>query len=139
MTTSGSIAAVQRYLEVKGVKDDRSGWALNAGYLAFLRDGNQVKGEAFLSQYASEQMPGTFPKQVLQFLRGEIKQSEFMAAAGDDKLKIMAARTYIGEMLLLSKKTEAAVEHFDWVIKNGPKNATEYQLAIAESDRINKR
>ncbi len=134
-----AIAAAKKYLDVKGVKDDRSGWALNAGYLALLRTGNQTAGETLLSQYDREQMPGTFPKQVLQFLRGRLKQPEFMAAAGDDNLKIMAARTYIGEMLLLSNKPEAAVEQFEWVIKNGPKNATEYQLAVAEADRMKKR
>jgi hypothetical protein len=131
--------SVVRFLDAKGVTDDRSGWALVAGYLALRRAGKDKDAESFIARYERDKAPGVFPAKTLDFLRGRLTEADYLAAAGEDKMKLTSAYTNIGEMRLLAGNKESALESFNWVKQNGVKGPAEYALALSEIERLSRK
>ncbi len=102
-------------------------------------DGKGSEAEAFIARYSRHEAPGVMPAKILEFLRGKLSETELLSAAGDDKIKMTDARSIIGAKRLIDGRTEAAIEHFKWVKKNGVRSPAGYALAMVELDRLTKK
>lgn len=133
---AAAYTAATKSLEGEGIKSTRAGYSLVVGYLALLRQGKRAEAEAFIARYPRNEIAGVMPAKSVEFLRGELKAEDLLAEAGNDKQKLTDAHSTIGARLLLDGKTDAARDHFKWVVTNGIKGPAAYALATAELAKL---
>jgi lipoprotein NlpI len=111
-------------------------YAVIVGYLARWKAGTRNEADKFLSaQTAMAAEPNAWLKTIFQHLLGKISATDFLNAATDPG-KLTEAHTYIGEILLLSGRSNDSRQHFSWVKDNGTPTFSEYRLATAELGRL---
>jgi len=125
-----------KYLEGKGMDTNRAGWTLVAGYLAMLRAGNDLEAERFVTRFPADKTPGVLPAKILDFLRGNLTETDLLTEAGDDQMKLTDTHGMIGLKYLAEGKKEAALPHLRWVKEKGRTTPGVFALAVIELDRL---
>jgi lipoprotein NlpI len=130
----GAAQGFQDYLTVHGWKDRWAVYAVILGHLAARQTGDQAMADRFLKD-STGKFEETWPYPVLQYLRGEIKESKLIMLATDQGQRT-EARCYLGIDQLLAGRKEGALIHFRWVKANGEWTYCEYPIAVAELERL---
>jgi hypothetical protein len=120
----------------------RAGWAYQAapyaafiGAIAHCRLNQPAEADALLAGAARAAAPKSWTATVVRYLQAGLTDAAFLDAARDNGQRT-EARTYIGIRLLLAGRTDDAKTHFLWVKTRGERTYTEYDLAIAELERL---
>src|SRR5262249_26239873 len=83
----------------------------------------------------AEHCNSAWPLPVFRYLRHEIDAKALLDTACDND-KMTEARTDLGLDLMLTGRTDEAIEHFRWVQEHGNKDFGEYLIAVAELKRL---
>jgi tetratricopeptide (TPR) repeat protein len=137
---TGSERAVddeRKFLQLEGWRGEHSQYAVLRGYFGSRRAGKAEAARRFLDDAAAKCDTAAWPYPVIRYLRGEIDQNALLAAASDTD-KMTEARCYLGLDLALKGQATAAREHFLWVKEHGNPGFTEFTVALAELDRLEK-
>ena len=127
----------RKFLELEGWRGEHSQYAVLWGYFGSRRTGKAEAARRFLDDAAAKCDTAAWPYPVIRYLRGEIDQNALLAAATDTD-KMTEARCYLGLDLAEKGKTAEAREHFLWVKEHGNPGFTEFTIALAELDRLEK-
>ena len=127
----------RKVLELEGWRGEHSQYAVLWGYFGSRRAGKAEAARRFLDEAAAKCDAAAWPYPVIRYLRGEIDQNALLAAASDTD-KMTEARCYLGLDLALKGQATAAREHFLWVKEHGNPGFTEFTIALAELDRLEK-
>jgi len=128
-------ANVRRYLDEAGLADTGAQYIAFLGAIADLRDGLPDQAETLLKETEKAIAPNTWRATVLRFLQGKIEPDAFLAKAADLGERT-EAHAYIGLILDIAGKRDEAIRHLRWVVSEGARNYTEYELARAELQRF---
>ncbi len=101
------------------------------------RPPDEAKAKAFLEDAPGKLKVDSWPYPVVKMLRGEIDEPALLAAAIDDD-KRTEARCYLGIDAALKGHKDQALAHFRWVRDHGNPTYYEYEIAVAELDRLEK-
>ena len=123
-------------LDLEGGKGENSPFAVIRGHLAARLNGDAEEAKRFLTERAAK-LGKDWPYPVVEYLRGDIAEAALLKLATDDD-KRAGARCYLGFDLLIKGKTNEAAAHFRWVNEHGKHDFTEYTIAVAELDRMEK-
>ena len=129
-----AVGGFQTVLDLQGWKGDRALYAVILGHFAARQDGDEAAAKRFLSDSAGK-LSEDWPYPVVRFLRGEIDEPALLKLAIDDD-KRTEARCYLGLDHLLKGRKDEALAHFRWVKEHGTADFTEYTIAIAELERL---
>ncbi len=130
-------ADFQLTIDVQGWKGDHVTYATILGQLSARIEGDEALAKKFLSNVEGKVDEKAWPYPAVLYLRGDLDGAALLKSATDDD-KRTEARCYLGFDLLLRGKKDQALEHFRWVKDKGTKSYTEYDLAVAEIDRLEK-
>jgi len=125
----------RKLLELEGWRGEHSQYAVLWGYFGSRRAGKAEAARRFLDDAAAKCDTAAWPYPVIRYLRGEIDQNALLAAATDTD-KMTEARCYLGLDLAEKGKSAEAREHFLWVKEHGNPGFTEFTVALAELDRL---
>ena len=129
-----AVGGFQTVLDLQGWKGDRALYAVILGHFAARQDEDEAAAKRFLSDSAGK-LSEDWPYPVVRFLRGEIDEPALLKLAIDDD-KRTEARCYLGLDHLLKGRKDEALAHFRWVKEHGTATFTEYNIAIAELERL---
>lgn len=126
--------AARAYVDRKGLGEEAAQYAAFLAAIAGWRDGQPADADAILldAQRAIPQNGWTWS--VLKFLQGA-SQPEQLLAAAKNALQRTEAHAYIGFKLDSGQRADEALVHFQWVAREGARNATEYTLVQNELAR----
>lgn len=124
----------QTYLKLKGWHEESSPYVTLIAYFGY-RQANQNEDAIKILADAKKLKTSEWAYQIIRYLRQEISEQQLLTLA-TDKDKMTEAQTYIGLNLSLFNKQNDAIAHFQWVKENGNQDFTEYELALAELERI---
>jgi tetratricopeptide (TPR) repeat protein len=122
-------------IRLEGWKGPRSVYTAILGHFAALRGGRNGQAKSFLDDAAARCDKSAWPYPVVEYLRGERKQPEILAAATDNE-KMTEVRCFLGLDLIQKNAKDAALAHFRWVKEHGNPRSVEYAIALAEMDRL---
>jgi lipoprotein NlpI len=129
--------AFHSYLNKHGWKLNESPYAAILGHFAARQAGKQTEGKIFLKEAADKLDPTAWPYPIVKFLRGEIEEAALLKLATDND-KQTEARCYLGLHHVLKGEKKKALAHFRWVKDHGNPDFTEYLVAAAELERLQK-
>ena len=129
-------AAFQKVIDVEAGTTDLSAFAVILGHLAARQAGDDTAAKRFLNESA-QKLKSDWPFPIVRYLRGDLSEAELLKLAVDDD-KRTGARCYLGMDLALKGKKDAAIAHFRWVKEHGNQEFTEYAIALAELERLEK-
>jgi lipoprotein NlpI len=124
----------QAVLELEGSEGDVSPYAVILGHLAARQAGDEAAAKRFLKDAAGK-LEETWPYPVVQFLRGDIDEAALLKLSSDDG-KRTEARCFLGMDHALKGRKDEALAHFRWVKEHGDTTFTEYTIAVAELERL---
>jgi lipoprotein NlpI len=105
------------------------------GYFGLRRAGNADSAKRLLDDAAARCDTTAWPYPVIRYLRGELDQTDMLAAASDND-KMTVARFYLGLDLALKGRYEEAREHYRWVKEHGNPSLFRFTHALAELDKL---
>ncbi len=70
-----------------------------------------------------------WPKAIIQYLHGDIKQDSFLRAALGDKNRMTEAHCTLGLEALLKEDKSVAKQQFEWVLESGRRDYIEFDIA----------
>ena len=102
--------------------------------MAARQAGNEPAAKRFLKDSAGK-LNETWPYPVVQFLRGDIDEAALLNLSTDDD-KRTEARCFLGIDHAIKGRKGEALAHFRWVKEHGNTSYTEYTIAVAELERL---
>jgi tetratricopeptide (TPR) repeat protein len=123
------------FLERNGLKGNSAPYSILAGYFGLRKSNKPADAKIFLTTWIRNVSSNSWPGQIMRYLQGDLTEDQLLALAVD-KDKLTEAHAYIGEIQLLTGNNSAARTHFSWVKDNGNKTFSEYNLALAELNRL---
>ncbi|HMF16924.1 MAG TPA: hypothetical protein VKE98_06920, partial [Gemmataceae bacterium] len=125
------------FVKKHGWKDILSPYAAILGHFAARQAGKETEEKLFLREAADKLDPSAWPYPIVKFLRGEIEEAALLKSATDND-KQTEARCYLGLHHVLKGEKKKALAHFRWVKDHGSPDFTEYLIAVAELERLEK-
>ncbi|MEO6333700.1 MAG: tetratricopeptide repeat protein [Pyrinomonadaceae bacterium] len=110
-------------------------YAIIVGYLGLMKAGQREEARAFVESWLEHRKDVNWATQVVRYFAGKVAEDALLELAKDKGTKT-EAYTYLGEIALIRGDMASARRHFAWVIKNGSKDYSEYNLAVADFQRI---
>jgi len=139
LMAGGNGAAValdaRRYLQVAGWRDSSSPYMVLVAHLGYRLSGAQSDARNVLDDGGSRLDASRWPYPVVRYLRGELDADALLSAAASNDERA-EARAYLGMDSLLKGRRDEARAHFTWVREYGNKRLIEYDLAVAELERM---
>lgn len=129
---------IGEYLTQAGWGDDSAPYAAFIGAIAHWRLNQPAEADALLVAAERAARPKSWTSIVVQYLRNQLADDAFLDRAKHNGQRT-EAHAYIGVRLLLAGRIEDARKHFVWVKTRGDRNYTEYDLALAELERLDTR
>jgi tetratricopeptide (TPR) repeat protein len=129
-----STTGFKAVIDLEQGQGDYTPHAVILGNIAARQGGNQAEAQAFLDS-VPRLLPDLWPAPVVRFLRGELDEEGLLALTKDDD-SLTEARSILGLDHLLKGRRLEALTQFRWVRDNGVPAVTEFDLAIAELDRL---
>ena len=129
-----AVTGFQKVLDLEGWKGQWLPYAVILGHLAARQAGDEISAARFLRDSAGR-LGETWPLPVIRFLQGEIDEAALLELAIDND-KRTEARCYLAMDHALKGRKDDATAHFRWVKDNGNTNFTEYIIAVAELERL---
>ena len=127
-----SLDGFQKTIQLDAWGTQLSTFAVIYGHLASRLMQNEALAERFLTD-AERKLKDAWPYPVVEFLRGQMKESALLDLATD---KQTMAHCNLGLWYLAEGRREVAREHFQWVWKNGNKRTYAYGIALGEQRRL---
>ena len=124
-----------RYIELQVPSDKNYRYAILAGYVGRRKAKLHREADTFLLDKLKTITSDDWPTSVLRYVHGDLPAQKLLQLATDDD-KLTEAHTYIGEMLLFEGKKLDALSHFKWVKNRGNRLFVEFDLAVAELNRL---
>jgi lipoprotein NlpI len=121
-------------IDLQGWHGNLSTYAVILGHLTASQETNSSQAVWFLTE-SSGRLDEKWPYPVVQFLRGNIDEARLLQLAVDDD-KRTEARCFLGMQHALAGRRAEALAHYRWVKRYGNPNSTEYTIAVAELDRL---
>ena len=131
----GVVEGADTILAIEGWRGTFSIHAVLLGYFAAFRSGQPDRARSFLDEGTARCNPPAWNYAILRFLRREIDEHGLLALADKGNVKT-AFHCYLGLDLLQRGQREAALAHFQWIREQGDLGIYEYQMALAELDRM---
>ncbi len=101
------------------------------------RKTNRLSGADDILKWWQQYSYDKWPNPVLKFLRHEISAADVLAAANTNDL-MTEAKAYIGLQYSTEGKKNEAIDNLNWVLQNGNRTFSEYQLPFSELRRLTK-
>lgn len=120
-----------KILEKQGMTGSRSGYAIILGHLASKLIPKTKPKHDYLA-ISEGKLKDTWPTPVIEHFRGNLTETQLLELVDDDNQKQTQARCFLALLALANKDQQTALNHFQWVRDNGPKNIYEYTQALAE-------
>ncbi|MCW5957601.1 MAG: tetratricopeptide repeat protein [Pyrinomonadaceae bacterium] len=133
--TDGAFQDASTFLETNGLRGGSPPYAVILGYLSLKKAGKPVEARSFMQNWIKQFDPAAWTTKIMKYLNGEMTSAQLLALATDND-KLTEVHGYIGEMLLIAGDRTNAGLHFKWVRDRGVKTFNEFDLAIAELNRI---
>jgi len=130
-----AVGGFKTVLDLQGWKGDFSLYAVILGNLSARQAGDQAAAKTFLDDAATRCDASVWPYPVVKFLRGELDEAGLLALSVDVDKKT-ETRCYLGLDHALKGRKNEALAHYRWVKEHGTTNFTEYEIAVAELDRL---
>ena len=128
---SETITDTNKYEKIFGFEDKSQAVHITAlvRWYAQKKMGNYEEAASVLKT-AREKLPRVWPYPIVEFLSGNISNTELLkqAKSNDDETE---ARTWLGASLLLEGRKSEAREQLNWVIEKG--NQSFYEIPLAKS------
>ena len=105
------------------------------GHFSARSDGQDKEARTFLDDALAHGDKSVWPFPIIKYLCGEIDEDALLAAANDND-KMTEARCFLGLDLLMRGKKDAAATQFHWVTEHGNPAFIEYDIALAELERL---
>ncbi len=137
MRRRAGLKGFRAVLDAPKFDSEATPFAVIFGSLAARQVGDDEAARRFLSDPAGDVDP-EWPRPVVRFLRGEFDEPALLALAGDDGDKQTEARCFLGMDHALRGRPAEARAHFEWVRDRGNRRFTEYVVALAELDRLDR-
>jgi lipoprotein NlpI len=131
-----AVAGFQQVLELQGNKGEYAVYAVILGHFAARQEKDEKAAAKFLKDSAGK-LDEAWPYPAVQFLRGDLDEPALLKLA-DTNDKETEARCFLGLDHLLKGNKDKAAAHFRWVKEKGNPTFTEYTIAVAELDRLEK-
>ena len=117
-------------LKILGWKDKYSPYSAIREYLVYRIRHDTSKASALLSKCLTR-CSNAWPYPLLQYFQKAISRNRLLSLAGADVGKLTEVYTYLGMEALAAGKNSVARTDLAWVLKNGDRAYTEYDLAKA--------
>lgn len=130
----GAFAGFKSVLYIEGWKGENTPYAIILGHLAARQEGDEAAAKHFLDDSAGN-LAEDWPYPVIRYLRGEIDEKTLLKLATDGD-KQTEAHCYLGMDHILKGHKDEALAHFRWVKEHGVADFTEYTIAVAELERL---
>lgn len=130
-----AIADVRAYLDRVGWSQEGAPYSALMAAIAARRSSRPQEADALLEQAARAVAPKTWTSTVVQFLRGGIEATSFLARAKNRGQKT-EAHAYVGLTASLAGRRDEALVHLRWVAAEGVRNYSEYDMARREIVRL---
>src|SRR5262245_14941566 len=124
----------QGVLDLQGWKGELASLAVVLGHLAARQAEDDRAAQRFLKDSAGK-LDEAWPYPAVRFLRGELDEAALLKLATNDD-KRTGARCFLGLDHALKGHTDEALAHFRWVKKHGNPSLTEYTIALAGLERL---
>jgi tetratricopeptide (TPR) repeat protein len=130
-----AVADVRNALDSSGWRDKNSLYLVIFGHFGLRRTHHEEEARGLLDEAAGRVNREIWPYPVVRFLRKEIDRKALLASATDND-KMTEAQVYLGLDSIVSGRSEEALPRLQWVKDNGTRSFIEYDIALAELDRI---
>jgi tetratricopeptide (TPR) repeat protein len=122
-------------LRRQGWRGELPQYCVILGHLAARRAGNEAEAKRFLDASAGRLDLDIWPFAAIRLLKGEIDEARLLELAVDNDRRT-EARCFLALDQALKGNKEAALTHLRWVKEHGNRAVTEYDIAAAELDRL---
>jgi tetratricopeptide (TPR) repeat protein len=120
-----------QFLSLEGWRMEHSPYMVLVAYFGYRIARQDQEARKLLLDCGTKCDVTAWPYPITRYLRGEIPATALISSATDND-KMTEAHAYIGMNAATLGQNQDAIKEFDWVIKNGNKDFTEYPLAISE-------
>jgi tetratricopeptide (TPR) repeat protein len=127
----------RQYLSAHGWHTEISAYMAVIANLGYREAGQDEEARLILEEATKQAETGSWPYQIVRYLKGELGVDELLRLATDNDKKT-EAHAYTGLDLRIKGQTDEARAHYQWVRAYGNKRFYEYPLAIAELKRLGK-
>ena len=103
-------------------------YSLILAYFSYAQIDDKENMQHVLSYSKNLNLTGTWPAQIIQFIKGDIKSSELLSRVQSEKEEI-EAHTYIGLKLKYEEQFKASEMHLNWVENFDKNNVLETLIA----------
>jgi tetratricopeptide (TPR) repeat protein len=129
-----AVRGFQALIDLQGWKGELAPYAVVMGHFAARQGREETAAKRLLADSAGK-LTEDWPYPAVRFLREEIDEGVLLGLATDAD-KRTEARCYLAlDHVLKGRKNEALV-HFRWVKEHGTVSFTEYTIALAELERL---
>jgi len=125
----------QSVIDIEKGKGEFSPYAVIYGNLASRLVKDDPSAKRLLTDAAGKFSGDGWPRPVVRFLRGEIKEADVLKAARDDDQRT-EAHCYLGLDHALKGHRPEAIAHYRWVKDHNKQTLFEYTVAVAELERL---
>jgi tetratricopeptide (TPR) repeat protein len=125
----------QAALKMKGWRDRSSAYLALIQYFGWREAKRDEDAGKILDEAMSQLDPHSWPYPVMRYLRREITAVDLLNTSMNND-EMTEIRAYLGMDLLLTGKSQEALDNFKWVKEYGNRNFVEYPLAVSEMARL---
>jgi tetratricopeptide (TPR) repeat protein len=126
------------FIERRGWQDDSAPYAALAAYFGYRMDKLSAEAGGLLEEMAAKLDAKVWPYPVIKYLKRQITAQQLISLAKDND-ELTEAHAYLGMDLSLDGKRAEAVAHLQWVKEKGNPGFVEYELALGELKRLEKK
>jgi lipoprotein NlpI len=130
-----ALADAQEYLRRVGWSQEGAPYVGLIAALAARRLGHPADADAILAEAERAVPQKTWTAEIVQYLRRRLTDAQLLGRAKDVGQRT-EAHTYIGLACLQEGRVPLAIEHLTWVVTEGARNYSEYDLARRELVRL---
>jgi hypothetical protein len=129
-----SLGDVRGWLDA-GWRGEHASYIVLLGHFALRRAHHDGDARRLLDEAATKGATSGWPYPVIRYLRKEIDGKALLAAATDHD-RMTGAQTFLSLDLIESGRPADALPGLTWVKNYGNRSSLEYDIAVAEIDRI---
>ena len=133
---AGCVEGFRGVIDAESPDPELTPFAAIFGHLAARQLGDAEAARRFLADHGGK-LDAAWPHPVVRFLRDDLDEPTLLALADDDD-KRTEARCFLGLDHALRGRPAEARAHFRWVKDHGNPAFTEYAVALAELDRLDR-
>ncbi len=126
----------RKYLEATNWRGTFASYSAIFGCIALIQSGNEADASTFAQESLDKNNDQAWPRPVLCFLAGKLKEDELWKQAQIDHGKLTEATYYLGVLGCARGNLAEGRKNLEWVAEHGDRDYEEYELSLAKLKSI---